>query len=942
MSFRKRLVIFFLVLLVLAGLDALCAPFVVAHGVRYWILWAAKKHHFKAEIGEVEAPFLREVTIRNLHLTPIDAATNVEFDVDSLVVGLNLRGWLFTKRAHLLRSVEVGNLTGKINVSPQTTSTRKLDWRLLAQLLPDNFRFDHLDLDVTTATTVVHFRDMVLTASAIESGKFLAREISVNSPLLRQTFSNLRGATSWEAGRLTIAGIPLVPRLDLEALTIDFSHLARRRLGIDLHLDSYGGTLRASFQGRAGQKFGIDVAGSASNVSLAQFCLALGFREPITGAVRASKFTFRGNPGEFLDGTASLWIELTNFAWRARRADNVMLGATYYNRRLEVDQLYVRQRENELTVNGELAWPEGPNGWARPPFRGQLNAAIPDLNGFAQFLGATTGDFSGAIFAEGNLDSVSPESHGKVTLRGEAVNYRGVALDSLGASLLLKGTEMTVEKMEVRHAQDFVRAEGNFDLAGSHRFAGRLTGAIDNLGAYAALLPGELRSSKIGGGVTFDWTGDGTLAAHSGTMQLFAHGLQVPVAPLRLPLDVTLEGTYSPQDIFFRTFKLASDRISLGAFLLLGQNFTELQALTLNVDGVPRISGTLFLPFSFSRWRAGSSLLEALDEGQKFDVDLAVDGLDLKQFALALGEQAPASGVLYGKVAAFGPLPSLQLTMDAQLQNLGPSAESNAINFRTHYADGRADLDLKAIFGVSAPLTAKAWLPLLLNKSSLAAGNVLEPAEQLFLKIDCPALFLETLPNDWRWKADHGLLSGSISFSNTAQAPMASGTTQILNAQFAPQPPWPELRDLEAEIYFANSEAFINPLRFRVNSNTLSLRGRFTTNTSTFSLTLLPVEPAIALLDPPQTGTQLASVRVLDGGTNVGEQHLREIFLRGGISSGPASLTISSESEQSVLSQTTYFLSSGDGSATSLLLRPVSPERSTVFPSGPVSAKPLF
>src|SRR6476469_9935322 len=135
MSFRKRLVIFFLVLLVLAGLDAVCAPFVVAHGVRYWILWAAKRHHFKAEIGEVEAPFLREVTIRNLRLTPTDAATNGEFDVDSLVVGLNLRGWLFTTRAHLLRSVEVGNLTGKINVSPQTTSTRKLDWRLLAQLL---------------------------------------------------------------------------------------------------------------------------------------------------------------------------------------------------------------------------------------------------------------------------------------------------------------------------------------------------------------------------------------------------------------------------------------------------------------------------------------------------------------------------------------------------------------------------------------------------------------------------------------------------------------------------------------------------------------------------------------------------------------------------------------------------------------------------------------
>ena len=160
---------------------------------------------------------------------------------------------------------------------------------------------------------------------------------------------------------------------------------------------------------------------------------------------------------------------------------------------------------------------------------------------------------------------------------------------------------------------------------------------------------------------------------------------------------------------------------------------------------------------------------------QKFDVDLAVDGLDLEQFASALGEQPPATGVLYGKVAAFGPLPSLQLTMTAQLQNLGPTAAPNAINFQSHYADGRADLDVKAIFGVSEPMTLRAWLPLLLEKPRLAAGTMLDPAEQFFLKIDCPALFLETLPNEWRWKADHGLVSGGISFSNTAQAPTISG-----------------------------------------------------------------------------------------------------------------------------------------------------------------------
>ena len=79
-------------------------------------------------------------------------------------------------------------------------------------------------------------------------------------------------------------------------------------------------------------------------------------------------------------------------------------------------------------------------------------------------------------------------------------------------------------------------------------------------------------------------------------MQLFAHGLQLPVAPLRMPLDVTLVGSYSPQDVFFRTFKLASDRFSLGGFLMLGSNFVELQAFELALDGARRMGGTLFLP----------------------------------------------------------------------------------------------------------------------------------------------------------------------------------------------------------------------------------------------------------------------------------------------------------------------------------------------------------
>ena len=73
--------------------------------------------------------------------------------------------------------------------------------------------------------------------------------------MLRQTFHDLRGATAWEANRLTIAGVSLVRGLDLEALTVDLSSLTKRRIGLDFQLDAFGGTLRASFQGRAGKNW---------------------------------------------------------------------------------------------------------------------------------------------------------------------------------------------------------------------------------------------------------------------------------------------------------------------------------------------------------------------------------------------------------------------------------------------------------------------------------------------------------------------------------------------------------------------------------------------------------------------------------------------------------------------------------------------------------------
>ena len=929
MSFRKRLLLFLLILLVAGVLDALCAPFVIAHGVRWWIGWAAQRQGLAVEMAQVDAPFLRPVTIQNLSLKPgKEPGRQISLRAKSVVVDLNLRGWLFRKDANLLRSIRMEQLSGNIRISAEPRALAKLDWRPWSRLLPDEFQIHNLDLDVATATTSVRLRGVLLTTSAIESGRFFAREIFVTAPLLRQTFTNLRGATSWESSRLTIAGIPLARGLDLEALTLDLSRLAKRRLGIDLQLDTYGGTLRASFQGRGGEKFQVDLAGSAANVSLAQISSAMGFLEPVTGSVRASKFTFRGNPGEFLDATASIWMEATDFAWRARRAESVMFGASYYDRRLVVDQLYVRQRENELTVNGELLWPERLQSWAQLPFRGQINAAIPDLNGFAQLFGATTGDFSGALTAQGEVNLVGPQTSGRLAWNGQEVTFRGVALDSLGAAIQLQGREVILENLEARHGEDFLRGQGSVELAPGHRFSGRLTGAIGDLGVYAPLLPSGWRSGEIGGGATFDWRGDGTQGAHSGTVQLFAHGLQLPVAPFRRPLDLTLEGSYSPQDIFFRTFRLANEGFSLGGFLMLGSNFIELQAFELSLEGARRAGGTIFLPVNVQRWRTTRSWLAALDEEQKFDLDLVLDHLDLAKLGSALGEESLGSGILDGKLAAFGLLPALQVTTTWRLENTGTKSNQNAIDFSGRLEGGWLEASARAKFGVSDPVSAQAWLPLQLDKKQMEAGNWLHPAGSLFARVDCPALFLEMLPDDWRPGNSRGLVTGNISWNGKSSALAISGEADILNAAFQPPPPWPEVTNLRAHLRLTESAAVIDPLKCEVDAIPLDLRGRLSASLTGFGLTLVPAASEIELLQQPPEGARLSGVRMLGEGRSEGRPRLREALVRGTLWPAALSLTITEEAgrDDSSVSQTTYLSETANPSAGPLLLRIIPPD----------------
>ena len=173
------------------------------------------------------------------------------------------------------------------------------------------------------------------------------------------------------------------------------------------------------------------------------------------------------------------------------------------------------------------------------------------------------------------------------------------------------------------------------------------------------------------------------------------------------------------------------------------------------------------------------SLLVALDEEQKFDVDLAIDYLDLGQLAEALGEKSIATGILDGRLAAFGLLRALQVTTTFHLEGFGREQTKSSIDFHGRLADSRIDADATAFLGISNPVALRASLPVRLEKKRLEAGTALDRTKPFSLALDCSALFLETLPNEWRAGAEGGLVTGTIAWAGTLQAPI-SGEASLL------------------------------------------------------------------------------------------------------------------------------------------------------------------
>jgi hypothetical protein len=361
-------------------------------------------------------------------------------------------------------------------------------------MLPENLTITNSELRIENGTTLVLLRNGFLSANQSEAGRFTAAEVMIASPWFHQTFSQLHGATHWEADHLTIAGLTLTHGLDLQSATADLSRLGNQRVGLQFDADAFGGKIRGNISHEwRSQHSNWKIAGGATDISLEQTSEAFGFADRVSGLLHAGNFTFRGNLAEPDRVTASLWSELTGLTWRNRTAEAIMLGAALYNRRIQLQQLYIKQQANQFTLSGEAAFPTSASGWLSPDFRGNISASIDQLGDFAALFGAYAGDFAGKITIDGAMDTRDRKFGGHLMVEGASLTLFKTAIDNLSAKLNLKATDLEIEQLAMTRKNDSLSGQGKIDLSHEHNYSGTLEARLNNLLDYLSVPrgPGE-------------------------------------------------------------------------------------------------------------------------------------------------------------------------------------------------------------------------------------------------------------------------------------------------------------------------------------------------------------------------------------------------------------------------------------------------------------------
>ena len=651
-------------LLVLA-VAAVMSPPVFQFAVGRGVMILAQRRGVDVRIDKVGGSIFEPVIFYGVNATASSSQrTSANIGIARVAVDYSLSALVFKGGSDCVRGVVIDGLNGRFNFPaddrPRDLPAAKPGTRKLFpnRLLPSKIDAMHVNLKFRQGDDFVYLLDMRCLASDTEPGAVEVGKIVLKQPWLVKTFPAVKGAAALQGSRISLANVALGDGVKFTSLSSDLSELSRGRLKVEFDLTAFSGIIRGEINGTAGRMHSqVEVNGSFAQISVPELASFFEYNGETEGVIREGKFSFNGSLRNLEKATFSIRLEAADFRLGNRQWNSLIGGATLVEHHIQIPELRLKQAHNELNLRGEMTLPTKRIEWWQSDFAFDISAKVNNLTELSALFGSGFGETAGKVTVDGSVKCANQSFSGELGIAGSKLSYRGAPVEKLRASVKLSGNELQLASLELSNKNDFVRGRGVVNILGAEkRYWGEMKASVADLERYSALLQKPVVPQPLAGGLTVDWSGDGTANTHSGAFHatLKKFRLVSVTEPKAHPLNADMEATYSPGNIFFSKFVIWDNDTNFSANVTAAPKMLNLQSVRLEQNDAVTLEGDALLPFNvWSAWK-NASWMTLVEFDSPCKISLTAKNFDLREAAMLGGRQLPVKGTLQMNLTTDG------------------------------------------------------------------------------------------------------------------------------------------------------------------------------------------------------------------------------------------------------------------------------------------------
>jgi len=791
---------------------------VIEWGVRWGLEKVLPDAGFELLSVEVEGGIGRPVSLKNLEITAysrLGGDSRTHLKVAKLEVAfIPLRNLVMGPRNRLLQRLTIVDASGILDYrsehQPDMGSMRSQSQEEQIQARDTLLRFLPLEIDVAISELLIladgqsyAFSGLELNLQEGRTSLVSLRETEILAGDFEGKVEDATARTIWKDGVAYFVGVDLVEGMTLREFRFDPVRLGG--IGMELEADIFSGWARADvFFGEKSGRVHLDATVWAGDIPLQPLPGLLGRELEASGKLVQGRFSFRGFPEEPTQAEVALRLEARKVAWKDRGWDDLVLGLQLRNRTVLLSEFSLEQKENRIRAEGEVSWPEDGN-WRKARGHGSLEAELPDVSALADLAGPFLKDTGGSLEVSASVEAAEGSLAGELKAEGSDLLWKGQELGKVELLASLQEGDLSIAKLEWRHADDSLEGNGRVALAPPHLYEGSLQMEVANVAPYQELLEVEPEFGQVSGGLKVHWQGDGTAATHSGGFEVEVHSLQTPQFPEGV--NGSFGGTYSPDNFYFRHFALSRDPFHLQWTLSAGKGGVYAENILLKKGQVPLLNGEIYLPWDPRSLLRGGEWTEGILPQRNIYADLRSGTLKLEEVFLLLGQEPVITGSGSFRLQGSGDLRAPQLDASLEVNNLHssrggevPLASRAAVKFASR--EGRATVEGEVEVPRFDPVLVDLAFPF--GFLSTEEGLVWQdPGGELAGKVRLPRVelshFRALLPEV---RALEGVVEGEIKLGNSLFAPTIDGRLELSGGRLEIARNLPDFTDLHVLLRF--------------------------------------------------------------------------------------------------------------------------------------------